>query len=254
MLHRKMERGVMLMSQPAHAWVSGQMAAAWADVFEPHAEILLAAEQHDVGWSDWERRPSFNRRTGLPFAFMEMETSDHLAIWTDAGRRIEAMSALAALLVSRHGTGLYERFHTREQVKGEPQVLAYLEHERKTQQRLVEYLRHGRGWSDLIGEKALDRASRLIAAWDWMSLIVCMNESERGEVKDVPWGAGCVDLEMGRADAARWTVSPWPFAARELVVVAEGRLMEKRAKGEDEMLAMLAAAEVARMEIVLARG
>ncbi len=241
----------MLVSQPAHAWVSGQMAAAWADAFEPRAEILLAAEQHDAGWTRWEQRPSFNASTGLPHTFLEMETTDHLAIWTNAGLAVEPMSVLAALLVSRHGTGLYERFHTLEEVKCEPEVNAYLEREKATQRRWLERLRAGSGRGGSVSDETLERASRLIAAWDWMSLIVCMNESERGEVKDVPWGAGRVDLEVTREDAARWKVSPWPFLRGELTVTAEGRLMERRAGDEAEMRAMLAAAELVRVEMVL---
>ena len=253
MLHRRCNHGTILISQPAHAWVSGQIGAAWADAFEPHAEILLATEQHDVGWNDWEQRTSFNTTTGLPHAFLEMGTADHLAIWTNAGQRIEPMSALAALLVSRHGTGLYERFHTFEQVKREPQVKAYLEREKATQRRLIERLRHGRGWGDLLSDEALERATRLIAAWDWLSLIVCMNESERGEVKDVPWGNEAIDLQIVREEDDRWGVSPWPLAGRELTLVAEGHIMAKPAASEAEMRAMLAEAEMVRVEIVLAR-
>lgn len=251
MLHRATSGGVMVMTQPAHAWVSGQMAGAWADAFEPRAEILLAAEQHDIGWTDWEQRPTFNAKTGLPHAFLEMETADHLSIWTDAALRVESMSTLAALLVSRHGTGLYERFHTLAQVQGEPEVLAYLEKEKATQDRLLTRLRAGSGWGEKVNDDSIERTSRLISAWDWLSLIVCMNDSERGEVKDVPWGHGRIDFAAIRQDAVRWTVSPWPFVGDALSVVAEGRLLRERAGSEAEMRAMLDAAELVRVEMVL---
>ncbi len=251
MLHRVTSRGTMVMAQPAHAWVSGQMAGAWADAFEPRPEVLLAAEQHDIGWTDWEQQPTFNAKTGLPHAFLEMETADHLSIWTDAALRVEPLSTLAALLVSRHGTGLYERFHTLAQVQGEPEVLAYLESEKATQEWLLDRLRSGVGWGSTVDDDSIERASRLIAAWDWLSLIVLMNESERGEVKDVPWGIGRIDLQVQREDAVRWTVSPWPFVGDELSVVAEGRVLRERAGSEIEMQAMLAAAELVRVEVVL---
>ncbi len=254
MLHRRAARGVVLMAQPAHAWVSGQMARAWADDFEPRAEILLAAEQHDVGWTDWERRPTFNAGTGLPHAFLELETAAHLEIWSNAGQRIEAMSTLAALLVSRHGTGLYERFHSLAQVQSEPQVLAYLEAEKQAQARWLELLRAGHGWGEKVSEESIERASRLIAAWDWLSLIVCMNESERGEVKSAPWTeGGTIDLEVTRQDEAMWRVEPWPFVGDALQVTGEGRLVTDRARNEQDMRCMLDAARVMRVEIRLSR-
>lgn len=251
MLRRATNQGEILMGQPTHAWVSGQMAAGWAEAFEPRAEILLAAEQHDAGWTQWEQQPSFNAKTGLPHAFLEMETADHLAIWSDAGLALEPTSTLAALLVSRHGTGLYERFHTVAQVQNEPEVLAYLQREKKSQRRLIERLRAGTGWGEWVSDEALDRASRLIGAWDWLSLIVCMNESARGEVTDVPWGAERIDLEVNRVDETRWRVSPWPFVGGELTVVAEGRIMAQRATNEAEMRAMLDAAAYTRVCIKL---
>jgi hypothetical protein len=43
---------VLAISQPARAWISGQLLRAWA---EPLGEpLLLGAEQHDIGWLDWE--------------------------------------------------------------------------------------------------------------------------------------------------------------------------------------------------------
>ena len=52
MLHREDERGLIIIGQPAHAWVSGQLARAWGNDgfgrFAPWEEVCLAAEQHDV--------------------------------------------------------------------------------------------------------------------------------------------------------------------------------------------------------------
>ena len=52
MLFRQDDQGVIAISQPAHAWISGQLLRAWDREFsEP---LLLAAEQHDIAWLDWE--------------------------------------------------------------------------------------------------------------------------------------------------------------------------------------------------------
>ena len=56
MSHRDDEEGLIVIGQPAHAWVSGQLARAWGNDrfghFEPWEEVRLAAEQHDVGYGE----------------------------------------------------------------------------------------------------------------------------------------------------------------------------------------------------------
>lgn len=253
MLHRPTAQGIVLMTQPAHAWVSGQMARAWADEFEPREDVLLAAEQHDIGWTRWERQPTFNPKTGLPRTFLELETAEHLAIWSNAGQQVESMSTLAGLLVSRHGTGLYERFHTLAQVQSEPEVLAYLKAEKRAQARWLETLRAGSGWGTHATDASIERASRLIAAWDWLSLIVCMNDAERGEVESAPWTDGTIDLEVTRQSETSWRVDPWPFAGDALLLTAEGRLLADRARNEQDMRRLLDAARLVQLEIRLSR-
>jgi hypothetical protein len=52
MLFRDQKSGVIAISQLTHAWISGQLLRAWDEaLLEP---LLLAAEQHDLGWIDWE--------------------------------------------------------------------------------------------------------------------------------------------------------------------------------------------------------
>ena len=94
--------------QASHAWLSGQLARAWADV-EPREEVCLAAEQHDVGMAEWDLAPTLNRETGRPHSFMEMPLAVHLALWSAAPHKLVTQSRYAAMLVSMHGTALYER-------------------------------------------------------------------------------------------------------------------------------------------------
>ena len=54
--------GTIGIAQPAHAWVSGQLARAWGNVrfgtVAPRDEVCLAAEQHDVGYCQDNRSSS----------------------------------------------------------------------------------------------------------------------------------------------------------------------------------------------------
>ena len=54
MLVRPDGDSVLCIGQASHAWISGQMARAWAEPFERHDEVCLAAEQHDVGMAEWD--------------------------------------------------------------------------------------------------------------------------------------------------------------------------------------------------------
>ena len=82
MLLRPDGDGVLAIGQPAHAWLSGQLARTWGNerfgTVEPWEEVCLAAEQHDAGMAEWERRPTLNPGTGLPRSFMELPLGEHL--------------------------------------------------------------------------------------------------------------------------------------------------------------------------------
>ena len=112
MLHREDETGLILIGQPAHAWVSGQLARAWGNErfgrFEPWEEVCLAAEQHDIGMAAWDAAPGLNEASGLPYSFRELPRRTHPALWASAARLVLPQSRYAALLISLHGIGLYE--------------------------------------------------------------------------------------------------------------------------------------------------
>jgi hypothetical protein len=75
MLFRTEPLGVLAISQLTHAWIAGQILRAWNEALgEP---LLLAAEQHDIGWLDWETAPTFNPETGRPHLFREIGAAVH---------------------------------------------------------------------------------------------------------------------------------------------------------------------------------
>src|SRR4051794_3830087 len=99
----------LALSQPAHAWISGQLLRAWAEKLDE--ALLLAAEQHDIGWLDWETAPSFDPATGRPHLFRAVPGSVHAPMWSrGVDRALAAWGRRVALLVSRHGTLIYTRF------------------------------------------------------------------------------------------------------------------------------------------------
>ena len=76
MLVRLDDEGALAIGQLSHAWLSGQLARAWGNErfgpVEPREEIVLGAEQHDIGWALFDLEPRFNPETGLPRSFLEV--------------------------------------------------------------------------------------------------------------------------------------------------------------------------------------
>ena len=177
---------VVVIGQASHAWLSGQLARAWGGdavaPLEPREEVCLAAEQHDVGMARWDLTPSLNPETGRPRSFLEMELAVHLALWTAAPEHLLTQSRYAALLVSRHGTILYGRsdLDAMAPERAEP-IRAFLAHGREVQAALI---------ADLgISEADVERNGKLVFAWDWLSLGLCLGWDE-GDTPLVPLADG----------------------------------------------------------------
>jgi hypothetical protein len=200
--------GAVCIGQMSHSWISGQMARAWAEPFEPHEDVCLAAGLHDIGMAGWDLEPALNPDTGLPMAFTEMPFAVHSELWLEAPKRLVMTSVYAAALVSLHGTRLYE---LRERT---PEVEGFLGAQ--------EELRRELGF----GREDLEPGSTLVWIWDYLSLAAVLGW--KGEVEGLT------------VDGPR--VTPWPFRSPELVVRYEARYLPGRYTDEAEMRAALAAA------------
>ena len=217
MLVRPDGDSVLCIGQASHAWISGQMARAWAEPFSPFEEVCLAAEQHDVGMAEWDLTPSLNEETGLPHSFTEMPFEVHSALWLEAPKRLVTTSVYAAALVSLHGTRLYE---LRDRT---PAVEAFLAQQ--------EAFRAGLGFA----RSDLEPGSTLVWIWDYLSLAALLGWA--GEVEGLS------------VDGPR--VTPWPFSSPRLVVRCEARRLRERHADEAAMQAALASADPETLEIGL---
>ena len=188
----------LLIGQPAHAWVSGQLARAWGnEAFPPpvpREPFCLAAEQHDVGWADADLEPIAGA-DGRPLSFARIPRPAHVAIWRGAARRMLAQSRYAALLVSLHGTSLYSRTDAdAEPPDVRAAILDYRGAERELQARLSAGLDPGE----------VDRNRRLLLALDRLSLALCHEWDTT--LEDVPAASG--PATIGVAPAGEGTAAP----------------------------------------------
>ena len=204
------EDSALCIGQASHAWISGQMARAWAEPFDRHEEVCLAAEQHDIGMAEWDSAPELNPDTGLPYAFTEMPFEMHSGLWLAAPKKLVTTSVFAAALVSMHGTKLYEM---RERTSAVDEYL-----------RRQEEFRRGLGFT----RDELEPAARLVWTWDYLSLALILGWE--GEVEGVSVYGG--------------QISPWPFRETSVTFRCEGRRLRGRFSDEAEMRSALAAAAV----------
>lgn len=209
--------------------------------------MRLAALQHDIGMAAWDAAPVRDPRTGLPYSFTSMPRAMHVELWTRAARLMVAQSPYAALLVSLHGTGLYDRYVSDQERAAEP-ARAYLEAEREWQRGMAAALDADLG--------QLERNAALLRCWDWLSLFVCTASSEEGSFAGVPAGDGAVALAacMPAGDAQAVAVSPWPFAEEAIEAVIDGRLLRGAVATQKQLDRAVAAAPIERLRIRLAPG
>lgn len=249
MLHYEDAQGLILITQPAHAWVSGQMARAWGNArfgaFGPREEVCLAAEQHDLGWSEWEAAPTFNAETGRPHDFLQVDRATHAAIWTAAGPRMLTQSRYAALLVSMHGSGLYEDFGLDGPSEKIEATRRFLEKERAFQESVRAKIDEDWRHREALKPDALERNRRLIRAWDAMSLALYVGPRREKTIERVPTVKGeatTLTMRPLAGDPEKVVIDPWPFEGRWATVDCEGRRWERDCADEREMREALARA------------
>jgi hypothetical protein len=168
--------------QTAHSALAGRLAEAWRiDEDLPAQDLRVAAAIHDIGWTAWEQTPR-------PVSFMDVETAEHVAIWTAGTDAAATFGRWVGLLVSLHCTRLMG--WRQKGGKGGPDVDALVAREQERQAAL----RAG------LDDDVVDRASALIATWDGLSLDLC--------------GGKDADLD------------PWPFTTDSLSLTVDARVLD----------------------------
>ena len=240
MLFRNEASGVLAISQPAHAWISGQLLRAWDErLGEP---LLLAAEQHDIGWLDWETAPSFDAETGRPHLFRAIGAAEHAPMWTRGVlRAYAAWGAHVALLVSLHGGVIYGRYTDRHRISAVDAAAA--------QNYLVTQGPIEAAWARALklDDDEVDRQRSLVAFADALSLALCgdLKTPLQLEARRRSGERTSMQLEGIFGRAFEFVLDPWPFAGDHLVLEGEARRLpaEGRFVSEAAMRAWLARPE-----------
>ncbi|MFB2933872.1 DUF3891 family protein [Aerosakkonemataceae cyanobacterium BLCC-F154] len=225
---------VICITQPHHAWISGQLARVWGNEefgeVSPNQEVCLAAEQHDIGWLMWEQLPTLNPQTGYPHSFSELATKNHVKNWSNARNLALPLGRYVALLVSLHGTRLYERFRSWENSPETKElVLNFLKHEYAFQEEVISKLQNDNYHAPYTTPEVIKRNQKLVAVWDALSLIICHGFTGEKIVENVPTANGEITLTLKNKEnhPLEIFVSPWPFCESQVNLVFEGRLLQQ---------------------------
>ena len=190
MLFRDGPNGSLGISQPGHAWLAGQLMRAWGNAefgtVAPYEDVCLGAEQHDIGWLEWEQAPTLNEATGRPHGFRELGVAAHTAIWRRGTDLALAFGRYPALLVSLHGSGLYANFAGA--AADTATVQEFLVDQAAIQHRLLASLRLDRRLGALCEPAMVERNRRLVRTVDRMSIALCTGMQDQAVRTEDPQG------------------------------------------------------------------
>ncbi|HZZ61617.1 MAG TPA: DUF3891 family protein [Roseiarcus sp.] len=229
--------GVLAISQPAHAWISGQLLRAWA---EPLGEpLLLAAEQHDIGWLDWEAAPTFDPETGRPHLFRHVGAATHAPMWArGVEQALGAWGAHVALLISMHGGLIYRRFTDRHRMSEADARAAenYLATQASREATWMQALR--------LNTAEVKKESSLVAFADALSLALCGDLKAPMTLEAFAQNGDPIRIELIERPGRQFefVLAPWPFTGDALTVEGEARRLppEGRFSREAAMRSWLA--------------
>lgn len=236
MLLRQTSAGPIGVTQPVHAWLSGELARLWTNggfaVPAPRDTLVQAAALHDIGWLEWELAPQRDPASGLPLQFFDVPAERHTELWRRGVAQARIYGEHVALIVSRHGDAIYER--TFDPATARPQAAEAVRLFRAEQARLQEEMiaRLARVVEpELLSPAHLGRVTRFLVAVDTMSLQLCWGVRERITIADVPHADGATTLTLESAQDGAIILEPWLFARSTVALGIPARRLTHEGAG-----------------------
>lgn len=253
MVGRYDESHLLLVSQVDHSHIAGLLAAHWGNAQfarpTPFVSMVLAAQEHDSGWWEWEIRPTLNE-AGYPPDYIGSIRHLGRGVWLDMYRRgiqrLAEQDPYAGYVVSMHGAGLLTQgmglLPYMPDYTDDPHVVAFLDEQKALRAGLLARLQGDGVGPELLTEERFWTNFKLMEVYDQFAQFLCnrypFNSRERknGPTNTLsntpaPIGPGQDDvvLTVDAQDETRAIVRPYPFAVDPLVVSFQGRLVPNRA-------------------------
>ena len=228
--------GWQIIYQQAHALLASQLAWHWAPTLPPDrwVGLLAAIAQHDDEQADWQGRGGHHGLTaaGAPANFTQKAFSLEQAVGVLAAARFQGR--WRSLLTSLHLSCLYEDLRGQKK-----ETDGFLDELRARQQQWQKELK--------ITKKQAAQAYDLLHWCDRLSLIFCRQEvPEMGRAVEIARGPDGTTHTLAQPEAGGpVSISPWPFAGREVRVSVEASgLTQLQYRDDAELAAALRAAPI----------
>jgi hypothetical protein len=251
---RREENGTWyLIRQDDHARLSGDLAKRIGnEQFEPltarepdlAGKAILGIAMHDEGWPLHDDQPTLNPRLA-PRDVFESKVDVAMRIWAESAQRAAWADPYAGLLVSLHGLGL-SQFALAEVVhQFSRKNLAYTRDRFELNKFQHNEIERQVGLRKLLGfrmdlplnhgltdlgvdprEDLLIHHFRTLQAMDRLSLALCCTKPpfDALELGAHP-GATLTKIRIGKPEARRVTLAPWPFSAGRIEVAINARTL-----------------------------
>jgi hypothetical protein len=232
----------LMIAQPEHARLSGELAALWREGGALPPSVVYAVTHHDDGWIAWEAAPKADPATGRPVDVFESAPGDYLEIWQRGPSLVARADAYAGILVSHHSGWVTEmKLHgARSLAAGTRTAL-----ERHIDEQRAFRAQVARAAGLAVDPAVEARHVTILRLLDSISLDLCRApaQTDRLEVDGLR-----VDLAaLGERAVA---LSPWPFGAerREIVRTVEAAPLPKARYTDASLAGALAATRRERLE------
>ena len=243
---------LVLVLQTDHSRIAGLLAAHWGnDKFarlNPYASMVLAAQEHDSGWWDWEIKPTLNEQ-GYPSDYIGSIKHLGQGVWLDLYRRaIERLAQrdlYAAYFVSMHGEGLLTRgmglLPSMPDYTGDTAVQKFIVQQKELRAGWLPTLQKNQAWTAAATEMQLWTNFNLMEVFDQFAQFVCnrypLNSQARkngptntlsGLTVPVSPDRPHVTLMIDVQNETDAVVRPFPFDVNPLRLSFEGRIVRNQ--------------------------
>ena len=240
---------VLLILQTDHSRIAGLLASHWGnDQFaklQPYSSMVLAAQEHDSGWWDWEIKPSVNEQ-GYPSDYIGSIKHLGQGVWLDLYRRaierVAARDLYAAYFVSMHGEALLTKgmglLPSMPDYAGDAAVQKFIAEQKGLRAGWLPTLKKTQHLADLTTEKHLWTNFNLMEVFDQFAQFVCnrypFNSQARkngpthtlsGISVPVSPQRSNITLTIDVLNETDAVVRPFPFDMNPLKLSFEGRLV-----------------------------
>jgi hypothetical protein len=246
------DASLLLILQTDHSRIAGLLAAHWGNdrfaKLRPYASMVLAAQEHDSGWWDWEIKPSVNER-GYPSDYIGSIRHLGQGVWLDFYRgaidRLAARDLYAAYYVSMHGEALLSQgmglLPSMPDYRNDPTVQIFIAEQQERRAGWLVQLKSSETFKNDAEDGHMWMNFNLMEVFDQFAQFVCNRYPFNSQARKngpsnalsnlaVPTSPGNanVTLTIDVQNESQAIVRPYPFDVSPLRLSFEGRLVPNR--------------------------